>query len=115
MKSEQELVAIGRAIREVARENAARETEEPEIEEKWHHGIRMKTGVSFSPLPLKMVEEIACDELYFKVHVKTGESEYDCDRASYHTCYGHGWCPLRFTDPCYTPRIDPKDGHWRYY
>lgn len=88
---------------------------EPDEEKKWCHGIRMRTGISFTPLPMKMVEELACDELYFKVHVKTGEEEYECDRAGHHTCYGKGWCPLRFTAPWYTPRIDPKDGHWRYY
>jgi len=63
---------------------------------------------SFVPFPLRTSEENACDELYISTNVKTGETEYVCERASYSYCYGTGWCPLRFTHSYYMPKVIGK-------
>ena len=56
----------------------------------------------------------ACDCLIEVTEVKCGNVEYRCDRLSSHTCYGLGWCPLRNTEPQFTPRLR-KDGTPKFY
>jgi 5-methylcytosine-specific restriction endonuclease McrA len=63
---------------------------------------------SFVQFPLQTTEENACDELYISINVKTGETEYICERASYSYCYGTGWCPLRFSHSYYMPKVISK-------
>jgi hypothetical protein len=74
----------------------------------------VKTGHSFIN-GLCDIESHACVDLYFRTHVRSGESEYICERLSYHPCYGKGWCPLRFTEDWYTPVIRRDRTGWRFY
>ena len=51
-----------------------------------------------------VLDEPACEFLIHVTEIRSGDSEFRCDRTGMYTCYGLGWCPLRNTEPRYTPK-----------
>lgn len=78
--------------------------------------MKIKTNKCFIPFNNFLdITKQACDELIFKCLIKDNKSFYDCDRSSQSYCHGKGWCPLRFTEPWYTPRMRLDGTEWRHY
>lgn len=76
----------------------------------------MKTNTIFIPMHLFWhINSQACPELIFIIRIKKETQEYDCDRSSQTYCSGEGWCPIRYSEAWFTPKMRSNGSGWRKY